>query len=303
MTQFISRGIACMNLPRLLNSACFVLALLVSSLALAQPAPGQVGQAAQALPEIPQLIREVREHQKQLDKARENYTYTSVQTTEDLDSSGKVTKTQAGEAEEFFVNGHQIGRLVKKDGKPLSDQEQQKETERVTKLVEKAEKPDQEQPKQGQEISLSHILEVADVRNPRRESYRGRPTIVFDFVGRKDLKAHGMSEDISKKLQGTVWIDEADRQVAHLEVSFNDNFHIAGGLAVSVQKGSSVRFDQEFVNGEVWLPTGGGGTIQARFLLVKGIHQRFIERDYDYKRFRVETEQGKDAKVVAEKKP
>jgi hypothetical protein len=295
-----------MVLARILRLAGLMLILAPAPMAKAQQTAGQAGQPGQGgqpLPEIPQLIREVRDHQKQLDKARENYTFTSVQTTEDLDSSGQVTKTETAEYDEFFVNGRQIGRLVKKDGKPLGDQEQQKETERVTKFVEKAEKPEQEQPKEGQQISLSHVLEVADVRNPRRESYRGRPTIVFDFVGRKDLKAHGMSEDISKRLQGTVWIDEADRQVAHLEVSFNDNFHIAGGLAVSVQKGSSFRFDQELVNGEVWLPTGGGGTIQARFLLVKGIHQRFIERDYDYKRFRVETQQGKDAKMVAEQKP
>jgi hypothetical protein len=288
---------------RFFRLAGLMLILAPVPLAHGQQTAGQTGQAGQALPEIPQLLREVQEHQKQLDKARENYTYTSLQTTQDLDSSGQVTKTETAEHEEFFVNGHQIGRLVKKDGKPLGDQEQQKETERVTKLVEKAEKPEQEQPKEGQQISLSHILEVADVRNPRRESYRGRPTIVFDFAGRKDLKAHGISEDISKKLQGTVWIDEADRQVAHLEASFNDNFQVGGGLAASVQKGSSFRFDQELVNGEVWLPTGGGGTIQARFLLVKGIHQRFIERDYDYKRSRVETQQGKDAKVVAEKKP
>ena len=288
---------------RFFRLAGLMLILAPVPLAHGQQTAGQTGQAGQALPEIPQLLREVQEHQKQLDKARENYTYTSLQTTQDLDSSGQVTKTETAEHEEFFVNGHQIGRLVKKDGKPLGDQEQQKETERVTKFVEKAEQPEQEQPKEGQQISLSHILEVADVRNPRRESYRGRPTIVFDFAGRKDLKAHGISEDISKKLQGTVWIDEADRQVAHLEASFNDNFQVGGGLAASVQKGSSFRFDQELVNGEVWLPTGGGGTIQARFLLVKGIHQRFIERDYDYKRSRVETQQGKDAKVVAEKKP
>jgi hypothetical protein len=298
-----------MDLAHILLPAGFLLLLTPGPLAQTQRTAGQAsqtgqaGQPVQALPEIPQLIREVREHQKQLDKARENYTFTSLQTTEYLDADGRVTKTENGEAEEFFVNGHQIGRLVKKDGKPLEGQEQQKETERVTKWVEKAEKPEQEQPKEGQQISLSHVLEVADVRNPRRESYRGRPTIVFDFVGRKDLKAHGMSEDISKKLQGTVWIDEADRQVAHLEVTFNDNFHVGGGLVASVQKGSSFRFDQELVNGEVWLPTGGEGSIQARILLVKGIHQRFIERDYDYKRFRVETEQGKDAKVVAEKKP
>ena len=78
-----------------------------------------------------------------------------------------------------------------------------------------------------------------DVRNARRVNFRGRPAIVFDFVGRKDAKTHGLAEDASKKLQGTIWIDEADRQVAHLEVSFIDNFHVAGGLFANIQKGSN----------------------------------------------------------------
>jgi hypothetical protein len=52
------------------------------------------------------------------------------------------------------------------------------------------------------------------------------------------------------------------------------------------------------VNGEIWLPTGGEGTVQARVLLLKNLRQHFTERDYDFKRFRVETEQKKDAKVV-----
>ena len=49
----------------------------------------------------------------------------------------------------------------------------------------------------------------------------------------------------------------------------------------------------------LWLPTGGEGTLQARVLLVKNMRQHFSERDYDYKRFRVETQQAKDAKVVS----
>jgi hypothetical protein len=288
---------ALMHLLRTFRLAGFLLILLPAALVPAQQ------KANPPLPGIPQLMREVRDHQKQLDKVRENYTYSSLQTTQELDANGHVKKTETAEYEEFFVNGHQIGRLVKKDGKPLDDHDQQKETERVTKLVEKAQKPEPDQPKEGQEISLTHILEVADVRNPHRETYRGRPTIVFDFIGRKDLKAHGMAEDISKKLQGAVWIDEADRVVAHLDVSFNDNFHVAGGLVVNVEKGSNLHFDQGPVNGEIWLPTGGEGTVQLRLLLVKGIRQHGIERDYDYKRFRVETEQAKDAKAVPAKKP
>jgi hypothetical protein len=140
-----------------------------------------------------------------------------------------------------------------------------------------------------------------DVRNPRREYYRGRSAIVFDFVGRKDAKTHGMAEDLSKKLQGTLYVDDADRQIAHLNASFNDTFRVGGGLVASIQKGSNFRFDQAAVNGEIWLPTGGEGTVQARLLLVKGIRQHFTERDYDYKRFRVETQQGKDAKTVPAK--
>jgi hypothetical protein len=145
------------------------------------------------------------------------------------------------------------------------------------------------------------MLEIMDVRNPRRESFRGRQTIVFDVVGRKDAKTHDLSEDLSKKLQGTIWVDEADRQVARLEAVFNDNFHVGGGLVANVQKGSRFSFDQAPVNGEIWLPSGGEITIDMRLLLVKGIRQHILIRDYDYKRFHVETQQGKDTKVVPEK--
>ncbi|MGA2167251.1 MAG: hypothetical protein ABSG62_03510 [Terracidiphilus sp.] len=283
-----------MRVPRDLCLAGFLVLL----------AAGPAQQAANApLPEIPQLMREVEEHQKQLDKVRENYTYTSLQTIQDIDANGQVTQTKTLENEDFFVNSHVIERTVRKNGKPLDDHDEQKETERVTKLVEKAEKTPADQPLEGQQISISRVLEIMDVRNPRRESFRGRPTIIFDFVGRKDAKTHGLAEDASKKLQGTLWVDEADRQVAHMEVSFDDNFRIAGGLVANIQKGSNFRFDQAQVNGELWLPTGGEGTVQMRLLLVKGIRQHFSERDYDFKRFHVEAQQGKDAKAVQEKRP
>jgi len=265
--------------------------------------PAQTQQAANPpLPAIPQLMKEVREHQKTLDKVRENYTLSVSIVVEEIDSKGKVTKTESHESEVFFVHGHEIARKVKKDGKPLTDEEQKKETERVTKAVEKAEKPETETHKEGQNVSLFHILEVADVRNPRREIFRGRSTLIYDFVGKKDLKAHGLSEDLSKKLQGTVWVDEADRQVTRLEASIDNNFHVGGGALVNIQKGTRFCFDQAPVNGEIWFNTGADITLQARFMLLKGIHQHIVQRCYDYKRFHVEAQQGKGAKVVPENK-
>ncbi|MGC1421369.1 MAG: hypothetical protein WA354_14805 [Terracidiphilus sp.] len=273
--------------------------LSISILAAAGQQPAQA-----PLPDIRQLMREVQEHQKQLDQIRENYTYTSYQVVQDIDADGQVKKTESSEYEDFFVSGHVIERKVKSNDKPLDEHEQQKETERVTKLVEKAQKTPRGQSLEGPSISISRVLEIMDVSNERRELYRNDPTIVFDFVGRKDAKTHGMAEDASKKLQGTVWINEADRQVAHLEVRFIDNFRMVGGILATVQKGSSFRFDQSKVNGEIWLPTGAEGTVQARLLMFKNLRQHFRERDYDYQRFKVETQQQtKEAKSTSNQKP
>jgi hypothetical protein len=282
----------------------FLLLPLALPAQASQPAGqnGQSGLANSPLPEIRQLMREVQDHQKQLEKVRENYTFTSLQTTQDIDGKGQIKKTETEESEEFYANGHQIGHLVKKNGKPLDGPEQQKETERVTKLVEKAQKTPPDQPLNAQAVTVGKVLEMMDVRNPRRETFRSRPTIVFDFIGRKDAPTHGLAQNLSKTLQGTMWVDEADRQIAHLEVSFMDNFDVGGGLFARIEKGSSFYFDQALVNGEVWLPVGGEGTIQARILLIKGIRQHGTEHDYDYKRFRVEAEQLKNATIVPEHK-
>ena len=169
--------------------------------------------------------------------------------------------------------------------------------------MEKAEKTPPDQSLDGRQVSITQVLSVMDVRNPRRQLYHGRPNVVFDFIGRKDAKTHGLAEDASKKMQGTIWIDEADREVAHMDVSFDDNFKVGGGIVATIQKGSNFHFEQSPINGELWLPTGAEATVAARVLMVKGVRQHFTERDYDFKRFNVQTQQTKDAKPVPAAKP
>ncbi|MGB9407248.1 MAG: hypothetical protein WCA89_06890 [Terracidiphilus sp.] len=186
---------------RLADSVAFALVLcsvgmwgLAGASALAQVQPTD----NPPLPAISQLMNEVGDHQKRLEKIRENYTYSSAETTQDIDTNGQVKKTESEETEVFFVNGHLIERVVKKNGQPLSGNDLEKETEHVTKLVKKAEKTPSDKPLEGEVVTVSRLLEIMDVRNERRESYRGRPAIVFDFVGRKDAKTHGLAEDASK---------------------------------------------------------------------------------------------------------
>lgn len=270
------------------------LALVVGSgcaPALAQASPAKTATADAPIPDIPTLMMQVQAHQRQLDKVRENYTFREILQTDDLDSNGQVKKTETEESEIFFVNGHHIERLVKKNGKDLSPDEQKKEQERVTKEVEKATKLDPNKSLHGDEISISRILAIMKVSNPRRVSLNGRDTIAFDFIGDPHAQTHGLAEDASKKMAGTVWVDEKDREVAKLTVHFDDNFHVGGGLLANIQAGSSFQFEQAKINNELWLPTGGEAHVQARVLLVKGYRENLRFHDSDFQRFHTEASQ------------
>jgi len=266
------------------------LTLAVAQAAKPTPSPAPI-------PDIRTLMLQVQAHQRQLDKVRENYTFHEFQQTDDLDSNGTIKKTETQENEVFFVNSHHIERLVKKNGKDLTPEEQKKEQDRVTKQVEKAAKLEPGKSLEGEEISISRILDIMKASNPRRVSWNGRDTIAFDFVGDPHAQTHGFAEDASKKIAGTLWVDEKDLQVAHLTVHFDDNFRIGAGLVATVQKGSSFEFDQALVNNELWLPTAGQAHLQARVLLVKGYRQNVRFKDSDFQRFHTDATQQAGATV------
>jgi hypothetical protein len=264
---------------------------------LAEQGAAKLPAASAPLPDIRALMLQVQAHQRQLDKIRENYTFHEFVQTDDLDSNGNIKKTEIEESEIFYVNGHHIDRLVKKNGKDLTPDEQKKEQDRVAKQVDKASKLEPGKSLEGGEISISRILDIMKASNPRRVSWNGRDTIAFDFVGDPHAQTHGIAEDASKKIAGTLWVDEKDLQVAHLTVHFDDNFHVGAGLVATVQKGSSFEIDQALVNNELWLPSAGQAHLQARVLLVKGYRQSVSFKYSNYQRFHADATQQAGATV------
>src|SRR6202035_864610 len=141
-----------------------------------QPAPAP-------LPDAATVLREVEAHQKELDKIRENYTFRAVQTVRQLDSHGTVKKTETEEHEVFFVKGHQVEKLVRKDGKDLTPDQARKEQDRVNKEVVKISQPGYKSPEEKDDITVARLLQIVAFSRPRRVSLKGRDTIAFDFAG------------------------------------------------------------------------------------------------------------------------
>jgi hypothetical protein len=254
-------------------------------------------QQAAPIPDPATLLQQVAAHQRQIDQIRENYTWNETVATRMLDKNGSVKKTESEEDEIFFVNTHEIDRTVKKDGKELSADEQAKEQERVMKAIDKAQKTPPGQSVDKRTVSVTQILSIMKASNPRREMIDGRSMIAFDFTGDPHAKTHGIAEDASKKISGTLWVDEQDREVRRLIARFDDNFHLGFGL-FSVGKGSNFIFNQKLVNNELWLPVDAQAHVVAHAIGVIGYRADVSVTDDRYQRFHAQAQQAPGAKVV-----
>jgi outer membrane lipoprotein-sorting protein len=272
------------------------------------------------LPDLKKLFEQIDANQKEIDKIKENYAGTRVEEETEYDKTGKVTKKELREYTFFYLDGDEVSTLVKKDGRPLSEEEQKKENEKTQKEIEeiqkrakkkeeKAEKAKEEgkENKDNEDPGIEVFLRASQFVNPRRERFRGQDVLVFDFEPNPEYQAKTLEEKVVKELAGVIWVDEKANDVARLEAYFVGDFHFGGGLVANVQKGTSFVLEQGFINNEVWLPTYEEAHLGVRVLLVKGFKVNATTRYSDYKRFNVETlntiNQPKNASPAAPAKP
>jgi len=254
------------------------------------------------LPDLKALFNEIDQNQKAIDKLKENYAGSRSEEETQYDKTGKITKRELRESTFFYLSGEEVSTLVKKDGKPLSEEEQRKENERVRKTIEdlqkkEAKKDAQEEKakeegkdkKEDDDVGIETFLRACQFVNPRRERFRGQDVLVFDFEPNPEFKPHKLVEKVVHQLAGVIWIDEKARDVARLEAYFVGDFRFGGGVIANLQKGTSFVFEQAYVNNEVWLPTYEEAHVGVRVLLVKSFQVNEVTRYTDYKRFNVDS--------------
>jgi len=282
--------------------------------------------SGEPLPDIPALLKEVGKNEDEIDRLLEKYTYTQTVTERELDQKGQMKIKGSETFELTFHKGARIRRLVAKNGKPLSPKEEadaQKDVEKRIREIEKkeAEKerkereaaqkapknseantdgdPDGDQPNGAQEDerkdrpSIADVLRASKLLNPRRERFRTRDVIVFDFEPLPGYKPQKNYEKLFGKMAGALWIDPIDKQVARVEARLVESYKIGGGVLASLKEGANFTIEQERVNQEIWLPTRAEINLGVRVLLLKGININHTITYGDYKRFNVEAEKEK----------
>lgn len=271
--------------------------------------------STEPLPNIPALLKELQANEDRIEDILENYTFTQTNTMRDLNKEGTLTVKESETFQLTFYKGNRIRRLVAKNGNPLSTNDQAKEDKKIERQITDIEKDfarkearaakqssDEPADENNKRISVAEILRASNLINPRRERFRNRDVIVFDFEPNPDFDFKNTKSLLKffGKTAGVMWIDAQDKQVARLEAVLSSNYKVGGGILANLKKGAAFTLENERINDEVWLPLVTDINLSVKVLLVKGININQVIKYSDYQKFNSEV---KDSKVDEIRKP
>ena len=255
--------------------------------------------------DVVSLLHEVSRNQDELEKRFTEYSFVQKETSREITSKGEVKKETTKVFEVFPIpNRAPVMKLISENGVPLSGERATKEQKRIEEEFLKAERDKDKdaqrvqkyraererkraaRAKEGEDddVDISQFLKVHEFVSPRRERFRDREAVVFDFRVRPGFKSSNRQENLISKLIGVVWIDPADKQVMRLEAKLAEGFKMGGGLLVNLRPGAAFVMEQTRVAEGLWLPRTAQINLSVKVLLFGGgdYNQTFEWSDYKH---------------------
>ena len=241
------------------------------------------------------LVQRVAQNEKRNRLLEMSYVY---EVTRQKISLGKNSQVLESESHTFEVTPLEEGdyrRLVKKDGKPLSEKEARNEQEKLDQSIRK-----------HSSLSKSEREKLAKKRNERRhkeeqlwdeglkafdlalsgeEILEGRKTLIFSVTPRADYVPKDSDLKILKIIKGIIWVDESEAQIHRAEIEFIEDFKLGAGFLAKVNRGSTLKVWQRKVNDEAWFPYHSEVVANGRVLVFKGFNLKFVSDFANYRKF------------------
>jgi len=275
------------------------------------------GDSAAKPPELPptndpkEIIRRSVEADHRSWELARSYTCQQREVEKKLGGKGEVKSTEIRSYDVNFYYGQEYSRLVLKDDKPLSVQDQKKEDEKLEKFLSKLRNQSEEerarheakQKKEREEgrAFLRDMVNAYDFKLIAEETVNGADTWVIEATPRKDFHPTQPHGDILSKIKGRVWIEKKEYNWVKAEAESIDTISF-GLFLFRIHKGSRFAFEQLHLNDEVWLVKRfylNGG---ARIALLKNEAVEQEDTFSNYKKFTTST-RILGVKEIPEEKP
>ena len=254
-----------------------VLRLLIAAAALALTTAGPYAPSAglraqtRPLPAPEPFLEEVRENLARSD--REQYRYAYRERRSDLHTNPFGRLGTDGMLLYEVKPGEELGlyfkQLIERDGQPVTDEKQER--------VDRRNRPEENR-------SVHDVVATLEFELAGRELRDGRDHVVVSFGPKKDARPRTRQGKMAKVFKGTVWIDEAAREVARVEATAIDNLSYGWGIVARLNDGTRITMVREPIDSGVWLPTSIRLIGEGRAILFRKLKLDFSIEWFDYKR-------------------
>jgi len=227
-----------------------------------------------------------------------SYTFLERQENRDVDTNGKLKKTESTTFDVTLLEGSPYRRLVARDDKPLSAKDQAKEDEKLQRSIadRRKETPEQrerrvadsERKKQKQREPLKELPEAFSFKLTGEELLNGSEVFAIEGLPRSGYRPKNPSTAFFSKIKLHLWIDKKDYQWVKADLESLDTITF-GGILLRLAKGSHVTVENTRVNNEVWLPKRFDIRGSVRVALVHLMRGEIIYTFSDYKKFQADS--------------
>jgi hypothetical protein len=104
------------------------------------------------------------------------------------------------------------------------------------------------------QLMFDDVVNTLQFDMVRREFLGGKPVIVVSFAAKPNARPATREGRLAKVFTGSLWFDEASRELTHLNAVATDDVSF-GGFVAKVYKGTKAFVKREQIEPGVWMPT------------------------------------------------
>jgi hypothetical protein len=225
-------------------------------------------QVTRPLPDEASFFAETQKNLTRSNQVQYQYAYKERRTELHMNPFGRMGTGEVrlyevtpGDSERVYFR-----RLLAREGKPVPDAAAERQERRPTT---------------GR--SLGDVLATLKFSLARRETVDGRDTIVVTFEPRPEARPQTRQGSIAKVLKGTIWVDEAAREVIRVEATAIDSVSFGAGIVARLHEGAVVSLTRQRIDDDVWLPTAVRMKGNGRALLLRKVTIDYVIEWFDYR--------------------
>lgn len=244
------------------------------------------------------IVRRSVEIDKHNTELARNYTFIERQQQREIDSNGRVKRTESETYDVTLLEGSPYRRLIARNDQPLSAKDRAKEEEKLQKSIEdrRKETPEArarrvqewERKQEKQREPLREIPEAFDLKLAGEGKVDGIDTWIIDATPRPGYRPRSQATSFFPKVRARFWIARQDYQWVKIDMESLDTITF-GGFLIRMAKGSHMEFEAARINNEVWLPRRAVLKGSVRIALIKVLRGDMTFEFSDYKKFQTDS--------------